>query len=121
VVTLVVGWFAWSVVEWWRGQTPSYRLTGLRVVRQSDGKPIGLGRSLVRELCCLVLLIPTLLACALLAIAFVMGASPPEGLASRPRRAPWDILTATVVMQEDRRPRGLAPYELDDDLEQRRN
>lgn len=121
VATLVVGWLAWSVVEWTRGRTPAYRLTGLRVVRRTDGRPIGVGRSVLREFCCLILLVPTLLACVLLGLVFVMGASPPDGLSSRPRRAPWDVLTATLVMQEDRTPRGLAQYEPEGDLEQRRN
>jgi RDD family len=121
LVTLVVGWLAWSIVEWRAGRTPAYRLTGHRVVRRSDGRPIGFCRSALRELCCLVLLIPTLLACCLLAIVFVMGASPPEGLSSQPRRAPWDVLTATEVMREDGRPRGLADYVLEEDLELRRN
>ncbi len=121
VGTLVVGWLAWSVVEWRNGRTPAYRITGHRVVRRSDGRTIGFWRSALRELCCLVLLIPTLLACGLLAIVFVMGASPPEGLSSQPRRAPWDVLTATEVMCEDRSPRGLAEYVPDEDLAERRN
>ena len=48
VVTLGVGWLVWSVVEWRRGRTASFRLTDLRVVRRSDGRPIGLARSLRR-------------------------------------------------------------------------
>jgi len=121
VATLLVGWLAWSVVEWHRGRTPAYRLVGLRVVRTSDGAPIGLWRSALREACCLVLLVPTLLVCGFLALVFVMGASPPEGLTTRPRRAPWDVLTATQVMSEDARHQTLAEYVPDEDLEQRRN
>jgi uncharacterized RDD family membrane protein YckC len=119
--TCVVGWLAWSVVEWRRGRTPAYRFTGHRVVSCASGRPIGLGRSALRELCCLVLLIPTLITCGLLAIVFVMGASPPEGLLRDPRRAPWDVLTGTQVMCEDRRPRGLAEYVPEEDLSLRRN
>jgi hypothetical protein len=48
--------------------------------------------------CCTLLFVPTLIVCALLAFAFVMGASPPNGLLSQPRRAPWDILTDTKVV-----------------------
>src|SRR5580704_3287984 len=99
VVTLGVGWLAWSVVEWRRGRTVSFKLMGLRVVRTSDGRPIGLGTSLLRNaLLCTVLFVPTLLACLVLAFAFVMGASPPEGLLSKPRNAPWDRLTKTMVV-----------------------
>jgi hypothetical protein len=103
VVTLGVGWLAWSVVEWRRGRTVSFKLMGLRVVRTSDGRPIGLGTSLLRNaLLCSVLFVPTLLACLVLAFAFVMGASPPEGLLSKPRNAPWDRLTKTMVVVERR-------------------
>ena len=95
VVTLVVGWLVWSVVEWRRGSTASFRLTGLRVVRRSDGRPIGLGRSLIRNaICCTLLLVPTIVACCLLAIVFVMGASPPDRLLRKPRTAPWDVRPA---------------------------
>jgi hypothetical protein len=102
VATLGVGWLAWSVVEWWSGRTPSYRRTHLRVVRRSDGKPIGLGRSLLRELCCAVLLVPTLVGCLFLALGFAMGASPPEGIFNQARNAPWDFLSRTRVVDETR-------------------
>ena len=101
VATLVVGWLVWSVVEWRRGSTASFRLTGLRVVRRSDGRPIGLVRSILRNaICCTLLLVPTIVACCLLAIAFVMGASPPDRLLLEPRTAPWDLLTRSEVVSE---------------------
>ena len=101
VVTLVVGWLVWSVIEWRRGSTASYQVTGLRVVRRSDGRPIGLARSIVRNgICCTLLLVPTIVACCLIAFAFVMGASPPDRLWRKPRAAPWDSLTATEVVFE---------------------
>lgn len=102
VVTLGVGWLAWSAVEWCSGRTPSYRRARLRVVRRSDRKPIGLGRSLLREICCAILLIPTLVACGFLALGLVMGASPPGGIFSQSRHAPWDLLTGTEVVDEAR-------------------
>lgn len=101
IVTLVVGWLVWSVIEWRRGSTASYRLTGLRVVRRADGRPIGLMRSIARNgICCTLLLVPTIVACGLIAFAFVMGASPPDRLLRKPRAAPWDRLTATEVVFE---------------------
>lgn len=111
VVTLGVGWMAWSVVEWRHGRTVSFKLMGLRVVRTSDGRPIGLGRSLLRNaLLCSVLFVPTVLACLVLALAFVMGASPPEDLLSKPRNAPWDRPTKTMVVVERRRPFSRGKY-----------
>jgi RDD family len=111
VITLGVGWLAWSIVEWRHGRTVSYRCTGLRVVASADGRPVGLGRSVLRSaLCCTVLLIPTVLVCVLLALAFVMGASPPNDLLTKPRRAPWDVLTGTDVLDERSHIVGLAPF-----------
>lgn len=111
VATLGVGWIVWSVLEWRRGSTASFRLTGLRVVRDSDGTPIGLGRSLLRNaVLCTVLLVPTIIACIVIAFAFVMGASPPNDLFSKPRNAPWDLLCGTTVVQERRRPFSRGKY-----------
>jgi uncharacterized RDD family membrane protein YckC len=101
VVTLVVGWLAWSVVEWRHGRTPSYRVLGLRVVRRSDRHPVGLGRSLLRSgVCCPLLVVPTVVIGGLVALCFAFGASPPDGLLRQPRAAPWDLLTATRVLDE---------------------
>lgn len=105
VATLGVGWLLWSVAEWRHGRTVSFKLMGLRIVRSSDARPIRLMGSLLRNaLLCTVLFIPTLLTCLVIAFAFVMGASPPEGLLSKPRNAPWDLLTRTTVVQERHRP-----------------
>jgi uncharacterized RDD family membrane protein YckC len=101
VVTLVVGWMVWSVLEWRHGRTASYRITGLRVVRRSDGHPIGIGRSILRNaICCTLLIVPTMVVCAVLGLVFVMGASPPTDLLRRPRLAPWDLLAGTKVLNE---------------------
>ena len=105
VATLVVGWLVWSVFEWRQGRTPSYRLLGLRVVRQGDRRPIGLGRSFLRSgICCPVLVVPTVVIGAVVLLCFAFGASPPDGLFSEPRRAPWDVLTTTTVLDERVRP-----------------
>jgi hypothetical protein len=111
VVTLGVGWMVWSIVEWRHGRTVSFKLMGLRVVRTSGGRPIGLATSLLRNaLLCSVLFVPTMVTCIVVALAFVMGASPPEDLLSKPRNAPWDRLTKTTVVQERRRPFSRGKY-----------
>jgi hypothetical protein len=101
IVTLGIGWLIWSIFEWRHGRTPSYRLLGLRVVRRSDGQPIGLGRSFIRSgLCCPILVVPTIIIGGIVGACFALGASPPDGLLSRPRAAPWDRLTSTRVVDE---------------------
>jgi len=105
VGTLVVGWLVWSVFEWRQGRTPAYRLLGLRVVTRSDGRPVGLGRSFLRSgICCPLLVLPTVAVGSVVLLCFAFGASPPDGLFTRPRRAPWDVLTATTVLDERTRP-----------------
>jgi len=105
VGTLVVGWLVWSVFEWRQGRTPSYRLLGLRVVRTSDRRRIGLGRSFLRSgVCCTILVVPTVIIGAVVLLCFAFGASPPDGLFRQPRAAPWDFLTATTVLDERARP-----------------
>jgi hypothetical protein len=100
IVTLGIGWLVWSLIEWGRSSTPSYRLTDLRLVRRIDGAPAGLARVFVREASCLVLIVPTVVICCLLGIVFVMGASAPDGLLRTPRRAPWDVLSGTEVVRD---------------------
>ncbi len=100
VGTLGIGWLVWSLFEWTSGRTPSYQLLGLRVVRVSDGQPIGLMKSMVRSSICGLLLLPTMAVCCVIGICFVLGASAPDRLLRDPQRAPWDRLTATNVTDE---------------------
>lgn len=104
IVTLVIGWIVWSVFEWPHGRTPSYRLLRLHVVQLSDGRSIGLGRSILRSGICCLLLIPTIVVCAIIGISFVFGASAPDNLFRHPRRAPWDHFTGTKVTREQAEP-----------------
>ena len=100
VGTLGIGWIVWSLFEWGSGRTPSYHLLGLRVVRISNGRPIGLGRSMARSSICGLLLLPTIAVCCVIGICFLLGASAPDRLLRDPQRAPWDRLTATRVTDE---------------------
>ena len=100
VVTLGIGWIIWCAFEWRKGRTPSYRVLRLHVVRLSDGQPIGLGRSILRSGLCCLLLVPTIVVCAVIGISFTFGASAPDNLFRDPRRAPWDHVTHTKVTSE---------------------
>jgi hypothetical protein len=101
VVMLGIGWLAWSVLEWRHGRTVSYRLMGLRIVRRSDAHPIGAGRSVLRNgVFCTLLIVPTAAVCAVLGAVFMLGASLPDDVLKRPRSAPWDVLSRTVVIDE---------------------
>jgi hypothetical protein len=106
VVTLGIGWMVWCVLEWRNGRTPSYRVLRLHVVRLSDGQPIGVCRSIVRSGTCCLLLVPTIVVCAIIGISFVFGASAPDNLFRDPRRAPWDHFTRTKVTSEQAEPLG---------------
>jgi hypothetical protein len=44
--------------------------------------------------------------CCVIAFSFVFGASAPGDLLRRPRAAPWDLLTATKVIDEGTHSRG---------------
>ena len=86
---LVVGTYFvlfWSAA----GQTPGMRLLSVRVVRP-DGKPLSIGRSLVR-------LVGLILAIVPLFAGFV------PVLFSKRRRALPDFLAGTVVLYDDTRP-----------------
>jgi uncharacterized RDD family membrane protein YckC len=76
--------FFWSIV----GSTPAMLLLRLRVVT-SDGRPLGLGRAIVR-------LVGLLLSIAILFLGFV------PALVSDRRRALQDYLAGTVMLREPR-------------------
>jgi hypothetical protein len=42
--------------------------------------------------------------CAITGLCFALGASPPDGLLSKPRAAPWDWMTSTTVIDERQPP-----------------
>ncbi|MEU4558635.1 RDD family protein [Actinoplanes sp. NPDC023936] len=50
VVTLWIGWFAWSMVTWSQGQSPGKKLLGYVVVDAATGQPFDWSRMALREL-----------------------------------------------------------------------
>ncbi|WP_433825875.1 RDD family protein [Actinoplanes sp. CA-015351] len=49
VVTLWIGWFAWSMVTWAEGQSPGKKLLGYVVVDASTGQRFDWGRMAMRD------------------------------------------------------------------------
>jgi len=84
---LVIGFFAVYGIPLgiWNGQTIGGRLFGLRVVRRSDGSPIGWARALVRP-------VGLLITVAIWFISLIVV------LAGKEKRTPADALTGTVVV-----------------------
>ena len=50
IVTLGVGYLAWSVVTWGQGQTPAQRVLGLRCWRPETGHVANRGQMALRQL-----------------------------------------------------------------------
>lgn len=50
IVTLGVGYLAWSVVTWGEGQTPAQRIVGLRCWDPATGRTASRGRMALRQL-----------------------------------------------------------------------
>jgi uncharacterized RDD family membrane protein YckC len=50
IVTLGVGYLAWSVVTWGAGQTPAQRIVGLRCWDPATGRTASRGRMALRQL-----------------------------------------------------------------------
>src|ERR1017187_5444754 len=50
VVTLVIGWFVWSLIAWGKGQTPAKQLLGMRVLKLTTGSAATWGTMFLREI-----------------------------------------------------------------------
>jgi uncharacterized RDD family membrane protein YckC len=118
VATLGVGWLAWSVVVWDRGQTPAKQLLGMRVVRAESGTPAGRLEMLFRELVAKCLFIGGV-ALAAAALCLVAGIGTSAGAVvvgvvvciagawfvwDPAGEALWDKLVSTLVVDEPRTP-----------------
>ncbi len=49
IVTLVIGWFIWSLVAWGKGRTPAKQILKMQVVKVADGQVAGWGTMALRE------------------------------------------------------------------------
>ena len=87
-IYIVIVFFAifGATAVWWNGQTVGGRLVGLRIVRRSDGGPIGWGAALVRPIGVLI----TVAFWFISLLAVVVG---------KEKRTPADALTGTVVIK----------------------
>lgn len=50
IVTLGVGYLAWSIVTWGEGQTPAQRIVGLRCWHPATGRTASRGKMALRQL-----------------------------------------------------------------------
>lgn len=84
-------WLYWTLAEvFFNGQTLGKRVLGIRVVR-SDGSPVGLYESAVRNLCRVVDFIP---------VAYAAGCI--TMLLNRQHRRLGDLLAGTLLVREER-------------------
>mgnify|MGYP003454464932 CR=1 FL=1 len=98
VVTLGVGWLAWSGYEWRRGRTPAKRLLRMRVVDAVSGEPVGLPVMALRQGAYAIGIVGLFGAVTLglgwaVAAAFVLSPT---------RQAMWDRLAFTTVLRDPR-------------------
>jgi uncharacterized RDD family membrane protein YckC len=87
IVTLGIGYLAWGVVTWGRGQTPAQKLLGLRCWRPETGRMAGRMHMAIRQITGL-----------LLNGELLMG--PLILLASKDRTSVGDFFVGTVVLHD---------------------
>lgn len=91
-VTLVIGWFIWSLIVWGKGQTPAKSLLGLRCVRTDTQRAATWGQMALREIVGKGIIgsvtfgITTLVSCFM-----ILGTS---------RQGIWDKIATTVVVSD---------------------
>jgi hypothetical protein len=98
VVTLGIGWLAWSIVEWRHGRTPAKRLLRMRVVDAVSGEPVG-PRVLALRQVVYALGIVGLFGAVTFGLGWAIAAA---FVFSPTRQAMWDRLAFTTVLREPR-------------------
>lgn len=102
LVTLGVGWLAWSVVEWRHGRTPAKRLLRLRVVDAVSADPARWATMALRQGAYAIGIVG-LFGAVTLGLGWAVGAA---FVLSPTRQAMWDRLAFTTVVHE---PAAIAP------------
>ena len=99
VVLLVVGYFAWAVWSWGKGQSPGKQLLRMRVVDARTGDDVTWGRMFVRELVLEIVLF-SLVSMLTLGVLGIIGTA--LIFAGEWRQTGWDRMTKTVVVDVPR-------------------
>jgi len=96
LVTLLIGYWIWSLIIWGRGQTPGMQILHMRVIKADNFKEAGRGTMAFRQL------IGKLLLFTVINLVFV-----PAGLVlcfmllwDRERQEVWDKIANTLVIND---------------------
>jgi uncharacterized RDD family membrane protein YckC len=119
--TFVFGWVGWWIIAWADGQTPAKSLLHQHVVNARDGTLVSFGRMALREAVGKGIGAVLVLGGAYFAVPVAVGAGVLYGVvgalfaATDPRRrALWDRLAGTVVVEGDPPPPVVALPPIDD-------
>ncbi|NUT37173.1 MAG: hypothetical protein HOV79_29300 [Hamadaea sp.] len=96
LVTLGVGWLAWSVAEWRHGRTPAKRILRLRVVDAVSAETAGWQTMALRQGAYAIGIVG-LFGAVTLGLGWAVGAA---FVLSPTRQAMWDRLAFTTVVHE---------------------
>jgi uncharacterized RDD family membrane protein YckC len=95
IVTLGIGYVIWGLVLWGRGQTPTYRLLGMRCWRPESGQPATFWWMALREI--VGRFAEGLLSLISLLVSFILM------VATRDRKCLHDLIAGTVVLHDPNR------------------
>jgi len=94
VVTLVVGWWIWSLIVWGQGQTPAKQVLGMRCVKVETGQTATWGTMLLREIVGKSILGGITFGITTVASLFMI-------LFGAEHRGVWDHVAGTVVVKDE--------------------
>lgn len=96
-VTLVIGWFVWSMFTWTKGQTPAKSLLHMRTVKADTGRALTWGGMCMREFIVKGLVIGAL---SIASLGIVGIVAPLLILGGTARQTMWDRIAGTVVVDD---------------------